>query len=325
LVWFGLVWFGLVWFGLVFFVFFWRLLALAGVGWRWLALVSVGWRWLALVALLCDSFRPCYNPLRANGRELTTRVAAACGCGSAIFAGLEDPSQGFNLLEEQDLFHEVITGCIQLLVRALETQCEAGLTKMCKTDWKLVEEVGDTSPYVSEIGKSIGHFVPFVRSSLAGSRKYFTNFCMKFANSFIPRVIGFIYKCKHVSTVAAEQLLLDMQSMRTVLLGLHSFGTASARKAPASFTRFVTKSMLKAEMVLKTVMSPHEQLDPNIYAETYLQLCGEDDGLAGFQKILDMKGLKKAEVAPLLEAYRSLAGEVGSAPRPNHHYHHYHH
>ena len=213
-----------------------------------------------------------------------------------------------DLVAEQDVYHEVITSCIQLLVRALETQCEPGLTTMAKTKWDLVEEVGDTSPYVSVIGKAVSQFVPFVRSSLAASRKYFANFCMKFVNSFIPRVIAAIYKCSKLSTVAAEQLLLDMQSMRAVLLELPSFASAVSRKPPASYTRFVTKSMMKAEMILKVVMSPH--IPPSLYVEDFLKLLGDDEGVSGFQKVLDMKGLKKAEMAPLLEAYKAVAKDT---------------
>ena len=34
---------------------------------------------------------------------------------------------------------------------------------------------------------------------------------MKFASSFIPRLMTHVFKCKNVGTVAGEQLLLDMQ------------------------------------------------------------------------------------------------------------------
>ena len=44
---------------------------------------------------------------------------------------------------------------------------------------------------------------------LQTSRKYFTQFCIKFVSSFIPRFIANLYKCKPVGPVGAEQLLLD--------------------------------------------------------------------------------------------------------------------
>lgn len=37
-----------------------------------------------------------------------------------------------DMMGEQDAYHEVITNCIQLLVRALETQCDPGLTTMVR-------------------------------------------------------------------------------------------------------------------------------------------------------------------------------------------------
>ena len=46
-------------------------------------------------------------------------------------------------------------------------------------------------------------------------------------------------------------MLLDMQSVRTILLELPSIGTAFRRPAPANYTKFVTKGMAKADMLLK--------------------------------------------------------------------------
>ena len=59
-----------------------------------------------------------------------------------------------------------------------------------------------------------------------------------------------------MSTVGAEQLLLDTHSLKTVLLDLPSIGSAVSRKAPASYTKIVVKGMTRAEMILKVVMAP---------------------------------------------------------------------
>lgn len=109
---------------------------------------------------------------------------------------------------------------------------------MTKTKWEQIEEVGDTSLYVSQMGKNMATMVPFIRSSFSSDRKYFTNFCMKFVNSFIPRLITYMYKCKvGTSHVGAEQLLLDMQSVRMLLLELPTIGSATARRPTSSYTR----------------------------------------------------------------------------------------
>ena len=45
-----------------------------------------------------------------------------------------------------------------------------------------------------------------------------------------------------ISTVGAEQLLLDAHSVKTLLLDLPSVGSkVAARKAPASYTKIVAK------------------------------------------------------------------------------------
>eukprot|EP00730_Choanoeca_flexa_P002597 TRINITY_DN11107_c0_g1_i5.p1 TRINITY_DN11107_c0_g1~~TRINITY_DN11107_c0_g1_i5.p1 ORF type:complete len:881 (+),score=282.96 TRINITY_DN11107_c0_g1_i5:79-2643(+) len=211
-----------------------------------------------------------------------------------------------DMKEEQDAFNDIISTCTQVLVRALESQCEPGLSVMVKTRWDSFEEVGDTSPFVSQIGKHISATVPLVRTYLgASNRKYFTNFCLKFVNSFGPRLVTTVKKCKHVTTVGAEQLLMDMQSTRTALMELPSVGSATARRAPAHYAKFVREHMLKAEMILKFLMNPVTDVDPSLYVQDYVQLVGSEDGLAGFQRVLEMKGLKKSEQQPFLTYYKA--------------------
>lgn len=90
-----------------------------------------------------------------------------------------------------------------------------------------------------------------------------------------------------------------------MLLKLPSIGSAVARNPPGSYTKIVTKGMSKAEMLIKVVMAPHDP--PKLYVEDYLKLIGDAEGIAVFQKVLDMKGLSKKEQGPLLEAFRDLA------------------
>lgn len=75
----------------------------------------------------------------------------------------------------------VISSCIQLLVQDLETACEPALTYMNKVNWSVVESVGDQSSYVTAITTHIKTTLPVVRDNLASARKYFTQFCIKFA------------------------------------------------------------------------------------------------------------------------------------------------
>uniref|UniRef100_A0A2K6RIF2 Vacuolar protein sorting-associated protein 53 homolog n=1 Tax=Rhinopithecus roxellana TaxID=61622 RepID=A0A2K6RIF2_RHIRO len=156
-----------------------------------------------------------------------------------------------NLTGEMDTFSTVISSSIQLLVQDLDAACDPSLTAMSKMQWQNVEHVGDQSPYVTSVILHIKQNVPIIRDNLASTRKYFTQFCIKFANSFIPKFITHLFKCKPISMVGAEQLLLDTHSLKMVLLDLPSIGSQVVRKAPASYTKIVVKGMTRAEMILK--------------------------------------------------------------------------
>ncbi|RZF45718.1 hypothetical protein LSTR_LSTR005013 [Laodelphax striatellus] len=217
-----------------------------------------------------------------------------------------------NLSQEQDIFHNVISNCIQLLVQDLEIACEPALTAMTRIQWQNVESVGDQSGYVTAITHHLKATVPLVRDNLASSRKYFTQFCVKFANSFIPKFIQNVYKCKPLSTVGAEQLLLDAHMLKTVLLDLPSIGSSVNRKAPASYTKVVVKGMTRCEMILKVVMAPTE---PYIsFVDQFLKLLPESD-VQEFQKVLEMKGLKTADRNHLISMFkpRHSSGFVSSS------------
>uniref|UniRef100_A0A9J7ZRL3 Vacuolar protein sorting-associated protein 53 homolog n=1 Tax=Cyprinus carpio carpio TaxID=630221 RepID=A0A9J7ZRL3_CYPCA len=195
-----------------------------------------------------------------------------------------------NLTGEMDTFSTVISNSIQLLVQDLDVACDPALTAMSKMPWQSVEHVGDQSPYVTSVIMHIKQNVPIIRDNLASTRKYFTQFCIKFTNSFIT----------HSSTTCSG-LLLDTHSLKTVLLDLPSIGSQVVRKAPASYTKIVVKGMTRAEMILKVVMAPHE---PSlVFVDNYIKLLA-DSNPETFQKILDMKGLKRSEQSTMLELFR---------------------
>uniref|UniRef100_A0A8C2Q4N8 Vacuolar protein sorting-associated protein 53 homolog n=1 Tax=Cyprinus carpio TaxID=7962 RepID=A0A8C2Q4N8_CYPCA len=169
-----------------------------------------------------------------------------------------------NLTGEMDTFSTVISNSIQLLVQDLDVACDPALTAMSKMPWQSVEHVGDQSPYVTSVIMHIKQNVPIIRDNLASTRKYFTQFCIKFTKS----------------------LLLDTHSLKTVLLDLPSIGSQVVRKAPASYTKIVVKGMTRAEMILKvgTLRS--------FTAIKHLRIGSPDSGL------------KRSEQSTMLELFR---------------------
>uniref|UniRef100_A0A1L8DW08 Vacuolar protein sorting-associated protein 53 homolog n=1 Tax=Nyssomyia neivai TaxID=330878 RepID=A0A1L8DW08_9DIPT len=218
-------------------------------------------------------------------------------------------TEKIDLGEEKDVYHRIISNCIQYLVQDLETGCEPALIVMSKIQWQTISNVGDQSSFVNSIITHFKQTIPTIRDNLATSRKYYIQFCHKFVNSFIPKYINHLYKCRLTSVqesnvLGCEQLLLDTHSLKTVLMDLPSIGSQVNRKAPASFTKIVIKGMTKAEMIIKVVMAP--VIPASVFTEQFLKLL-PDSTLVEFHKVLDMKGMRRVDQAQLAELFKRTA------------------
>ena len=61
------------------------------------------------------------------------------------------------------------------------------LSLCLQVNWATLDTVGDQSAYTTAITSHVTNTCPVVRDLLQNSRKYFTNYCLKFVNTFIPR------------------------------------------------------------------------------------------------------------------------------------------
>uniref|UniRef100_K3XEN6 Uncharacterized protein n=1 Tax=Setaria italica TaxID=4555 RepID=K3XEN6_SETIT len=207
-----------------------------------------------------------------------------------------------DMSEVQDEFSAVITKALMTLVHGLETKFDAEMVAMTRVPWATLESVGDQSEYVNGISSILSSSIPVLGSLL--SPTYFQYFLDKLAASLGPRFYLNIYKCKHISETGAQQMLLDTQAVKTILLDIPALGKQST--GAASYSKFVSREMSKAEALLKVILSPVDSV-----ANTYRALLPEGTPLE-FQRILDLKGLKKADQQAILEDFNKHA----PAPAP---------
>jgi len=99
-------------------------------------------------------------------------------------------------------------------------------------------------------------------------------------------------------------MLLDTQAMKSNLLAMMTVKTPGQDSAgpPQTFVKFVAKEMLKAESILKVVLSHIDP--PEALVENYIFLFANTD-VTNFQGILDLKGLKKNEQQQVLEVFKT--------------------
>ncbi|KAK6144846.1 hypothetical protein DH2020_021666 [Rehmannia glutinosa] len=105
------------------------------------------------------------------------------------------------------------------------------------------------------------------------------------------------------------QMLLDTQAVKTILLDIPNLG--KQKSAAAGYSKFVSREMSKAEALLKVILSPVDSV-----SDTYCALLPEGTP-SEFQRILDLKGLKRTEQQSILDDYNKRgAGTYGPNLKP---------
>lgn len=196
-----------------------------------------------------------------------------------------------NLSPALTAYHTLLDTCVTLLLHELESTVCGGLAAMSRVHWGTITAVGDSSVHVSAIITALNEHVPPLRDALASSRKYFTQLCLKFAESFISKYIRILFKCKP-SPAGAEQLLLDTHTLKTALLIMPSIGSNVNRPAPNTYTKLVIRLMGRAEMILKLVMAPLGS-STTAWCKQVFTLLPDCTPLE-LRGMLDMRGLKMA-------------------------------
>ncbi|KAF8413507.1 hypothetical protein HHK36_001497 [Tetracentron sinense] len=219
-----------------------------------------------------------------------------------------------DMSEVQDEFSAVITKALMTLVHGLETKFDVEMAAMTRVLWGTLESVGDQSEYVNGINSILSTSIPVLGSLL--SPIYFQFFLDKLAATLGPRFYLNIYKCKHISETGAQQvvlisivfltcvydpespsseMLLDTQAVKKILLDIPSLGRQTS--GAASYSKFVSREMSKAEALLKVILSPVDSV-----GDTYRALLPEGTTLE-FQRILELKGLKKSDQQSILDDF----------------------
>ncbi|CAL5224462.1 g7153 [Coccomyxa viridis] len=217
-----------------------------------------------------------------------------------------DPPFGaqVNVSEEEDEFQLLITACLSVLILGTETKLDAALVQMTRLPWASLESVGDQSDFVTSFSRVLAETAPRIGPAL--SPLHFRYFCDKLAVSFCPRFYEYIFRCRKVSEAGSQQLLLDTQAIKALLLDFPSAGKPS-EAVHTSFSGYVAREMGKAEALLKVVGSRPENLVDNFFT---LMPSGSP---ADFQRILELKVMRRNEQQSAMDAFNKRIGRPSAA------------
>lgn len=217
---------------------------------------------------------------------------------------------------ERERFNMVCVKGIQSIVALVEEDVEIDLKIISNKDWlSSISNVGDASPYTEKVSIKLSSLVKKAHERLSRPQ-HFRFLVEKIAAAVIGRVHQHVYECDQISNITAQQILLDIITLKGLLVGL----PASVNAATATtFVKFVNREMGRVEGVLKVILAPLKSC-----VDTYVTLISDTGGADDFQKVLEIGGLKRAEAAPLVLEYSRRIGPSQRLKPPSRDGHHEH-
>lgn len=199
--------------------------------------------------------------------------------------------------KERERFSTLVAKAVRSLVAVVVADLRGSLGAVGRLDWANWNAVGDSSAFVEEVSSKLALVMPTLSSKLTKPHMRF--FLERLAIEFVPVYSECLYSCGCMNHTGAQQLLLDSTALKGHLLNVPSLANAAS---PATFLKFVNREMAKIESMLKVVLAPADMT-----VGAYVALVPEGSA-ADLRRVLETKGLSRAESAPLLLEYTRLVG-----------------
>ncbi|KAF2118188.1 Vps53-like protein [Lophiotrema nucula] len=213
-----------------------------------------------------------------------------------------------DLQSQADAFMGIASASVRMLVGKVQIACEPSWREMRNTPWSKLESVGDQSTYVAELLRNVKDTSAEILKCLHKqqyARAFSDNLVDLMANLYIANIV----QSKPISEVGAEQMLLDSYVLKKGFTEIATLNEEPGTPPPATFVKRVNASMSKIDPLLKTLQvrpSPPEAL-----VQAYLiHIADKSD--TNFRKILDLKGIRKAEQSQLQDLFAAFRAS------PNH-------
>ncbi|KAJ2451484.1 Vacuolar protein sorting-associated protein 53 [Coemansia sp. RSA 2336] len=225
-----------------------------------------------------------------------------------VDAGLRDK---VSFSSSRDALLGSVNASIRALVSGVESMCESALGEISEAACH-VQAVGDQSAYVVQIASAVDTATKTVRQALSGAR-YFRSYCDKLATRVAARFTAAVAQCARISEVGAEQLLLDAQALKSVLMRLPTTSTQpdQPQQPSAAYARIVAQGVGRAESLLKTVLVPSEPAEALI--DRFLLLFPEAPRDV-FRQVLRLKGVAAADHPAFIRKLQQFAKTQENTP-----------
>jgi vacuolar protein sorting-associated protein 53 len=217
-------------------------------------------------------------------------------------------SVDINFSKETDIFSShLATGLVCLAASAVE-RSDSCLSSIPRLNLSVeIDEgthfVSEESSYLKEMSVLLETTARNVGSWLAPM--HFTMFTNKVVVALAARFLSYVYKCKRITLIGSQQLLMDCQIVKEAALKLPSLGgggefvRTSASQA-SMYRKLVEKEFGKVENILKML-----SISERDAAARFLSIFPAGSAL-DLQRVLELKGVKKSDVQAAVEQFHGL-------------------
>lgn len=260
-----------------------------------------------------------------------------------------DFKDAINLDEEREIFTTLISYAVQTLARELELCSEPIWTSMLRpaVPWSQLQPRSQgggsgKSQYVMDMASLLEQVGVVVRQDVENKR-YVRSWCDKVVGMMAARFLQGLVRLRPLTQVMAEQLLVDAAELKKSLielprynmedLGVAPDGSTNATEASlshwapapsaaqtalstqaASYVRYVHRLTDRIDTLLRVVLAPVDldrgsSPDQTDLIHTYIALIA-DRSFSNFQKILDLKGVRKVDQNGLLDRFLSTTTTI---------------
>eukprot|EP00835_Amoeboradix_gromovi_P001830 NODE_92_length_21718_cov_0.361950.p4 type:complete len:740 gc:universal NODE_92_length_21718_cov_0.361950:8999-11218(+) len=239
----------------------------------------------------------------------------------------ESASSKYTALIKLEKASEHAFNCIakvtKLLMDLILNFAKSEFNKVDKRIWSTILNTGDSSPYAVNVSKHVLNFMPLIRENIS-KQQFFKVIADKIVIEFSTLVHEQLWKWKPISQVGAEQLLLDLQSLKNCMS--NGIYPPTNDSNSAKFHRqTVVKCFQKSEVLLKIAMNHLVVADvfvgsfvmmTDVSAEGNAVACSTEDIFReksrkkSLLRLLEFRGASKQEITKIIDKYTQLYSDT---------------
>lgn len=212
---------------------------------------------------------------------------------------------------EREAFFGVMAAALQHLSRALYTSTDAPFQQMLRPEspWAQHEHLGEKSAYVDGLASGMEQVGVIVRHEVENKR-FLRSWCDKAATTILTRFIQTALRLRPMRQNVAAQLETDLGQIASLLRELPHFGAHGAwagvpntASIQSAYERHIDKGAARIAPLLAVLASTPDEAPPIPRLVQTYRTQVKDQSLANFQKVLDLKGIRRLDQNPFVEEF----------------------